>query len=120
MKEDWRKQHLKWMNNYIQGRENSNQGWPFRLVQSNKWGSARICVGKYVSFTYIFQMYVNDMTGNLSYYINFVNDTKLMKVVKDENGFKELQNDMARYSWNQRWKLWKMSCVGNWEKESRP
>ena len=55
----------------------------------------------------MFQIYVNDMTRELTSYVNlFADDAKLMRIIKDENDCKELQNDIDRIqAWSRRWKL---------------
>ncbi len=55
----------------------------------------------------MFQIYVNDMTEDLNSYINlFADDAKIMKIIKIENGCKELQKNIDKiHAWSQRWKL---------------
>ena len=55
----------------------------------------------------MFQIYVNDMQCGVTSYMNlFVDDTKLMRVVKNTDDCQELPNDIDKiYEWSKRWKL---------------
>ena len=95
---------MAWMKDYLQGREmrtvirDTHSSW--RQVTSGvPQGSVLAPI--------MFQIYVNDMAKEINSYINlFADDAKIMKVIKDENDCKELQDDIDKiYAWSQRWKL---------------
>ena len=95
---------LRWMKDYLQGREmrtvikDTNSSW--REVTSGvPQGSVLAPI--------MFQVYINDMTRGITSYVNlFADDAKLMRIIKDENDCKELQNDIDKiHAWSQRWKL---------------
>ena len=52
-------------------------------------------------------LYVNDMQcGVISYMNLFVDDAKLMRVVKNTDDYRELQDDIDKIDeWRKRWKL---------------
>ena len=53
----------------------------------------------------MFQVYVNDMMRNIKCYANlFADDAKIMKIIKNENDCKELQEDVIKIlAWSRRW-----------------
>ncbi len=90
-----------WMNYYLHGRE-------MITVIIDTW--CEVISGvlqESVLAPIMFHIYVNDITEDLHIYVNlFADDAKIMKIIKDENDYKELQKDIDKiHAWSQRWKL---------------
>ncbi len=95
---------LRWLEDYLQAREMKT------VIRDTKWSWHRVTSGVpqgSVLTPIMFQIYVNDMTEDLNSYINlFTDNAKIIKIVKDENDWKELQKDIDKiHAWSQRWKL---------------
>ena len=97
-------QALKWMENYLRGREMRTV---VRDIKS-EWGEVKSGVPQgSVLAPILFLLYINDMPEGVKSYMNlFADDAKMLRHIKDEGDCEILQEDLNKiWRWSKKWQM---------------